>query len=105
MTDVQIGTMVFDSSRPNPYPSKYIEPVKFEDGDNWNLADLCLARGITELAVNNPKGQVLFSDLVTRLRNLLHIDEAYIVEAVPKLLRNPPTGPSGTIASLSFRRD
>lgn len=104
MADVQIGTMVYAASR-EPRPDTYHNSVKHEDQDKWDLPDLFLARGIADVTVNNPKGQILLVDLVGRLNRLLHLEEAYLMEAVLKLLRSPPTGPTGVIEGLSFRQE
>ncbi len=103
MLDSQIGHAVVHTDNYKSAPRLWSGPIKFEDSENWNLADSCIARGIVTITSISPRREILLSDLVKKLREATWIDEEYIRQSILRLLRIPPDIPNDMVKGLSFR--
>ena len=103
MQDVQIGHPVEASGfRDNP-PVFRISAIRFEDKDLWNLADSLIVRAITIIVAVNAPGRIQIQELIRKLRVMARFEQAYLDEAVPRILRASYIDSQGFIKDMKFR--
>lgn len=103
MTDVQIGQSLSLTPLYRSLPPRaWLSPIKFEEKEKWNVIDTAIVEIIVCITTINERSEISYRELINRLRKELHVDESYLLEAVPRLLRIPPSGIDGTVRRFEF---
>lgn len=104
MTDVQIGKVVSVHGRHmyRDLPDNiWKSPLKFEESDSWSFADLVIGRAIVKMTYIDEQSCVSLNELIKRVKAETHTEESYLVEAITRMLREPPV--NGYVKSYRFK--
>lgn len=78
-------------------------PLKFEESHTWPLIDFLIARTIVFMTYIDEKSEVPFLELVKRVETQTHMKEEYLLEVIPRMLRDPPDDVNGVVKRYRFR--
>lgn len=104
MTEVQIGQNLELTPMYRRLPPRaWISPIKFEDKRKWGIIETAIVEAIVWMARVNERSEISYRELVRRLQTDLHVEEKYLLEVLPRLVRTIPQTMDGNVKRLEFR--